>query len=206
MAFGCAIGLLLSAGCERTDAPSSPLQAADTTGGPRPSQVSWSPVFSLLEGGNQRATIRAPRMAQYETEDSTYALLTASRPARVHAQVFSTEGDSSATITANRVLYFDREGRFEAYDSVVVLTPEGKRLTTEHLTWTQDDRMLRTRRFVRIVTPTEVVQSNGLVADEDLDTYQIGRFTARVEVYDPPANAPPDTSARDSAAVSRRTP
>jgi LPS export ABC transporter protein LptC len=98
--------------------------------------------------------------------------------------VFSPEGDSSATITSNRMLYFDRDGRFEAYDSVVVVTPEGKRLTTEHLTWTQNDRMLRTRRFVRIVTPSEVVQGNGLVAEEDLDTYQIGRFTARVEVDD----------------------
>jgi len=37
---------------------------------------------------------------------------------------------------------------------------------------------------VRIRTPTEVVQGNGLVADEDLETYQLGRFSAEVEVND----------------------
>lgn len=175
----CTLLMVATSGCgDDRSSRSSPV-ATDTTTGPVPEQVSWDPVFTLMEDGDQRAILRAPRMEQYETEDSTYALLDGT-PGRVHAQVFDAAGDSSATITANRVLYFDRQGRFEAFDSVVVVTPEGKRLTTEHLTWSQGDRSLRTRRFVRIVTPSEVVQGNGLVADEDLDTYRIGRFTARV--------------------------
>lgn len=140
----------------------------------------------MMERGQRRAVLQAPRMEQYATEDSSYALLLSTPDRRVVAQVFTAEGDSSATITADRMLYFDRDSRFEAYDSVVVVTPDAKRLTSEHLTWSQADRKLRTRRFVRIVTPTETVQGNGLVADETLDTYQIGRFTAEVDVDDEP--------------------
>lgn len=115
---------------------------------------------------------------------------------RVVAYVFE-EGDSSAVITAERMLYFADEGRFEAFGDVEVHTVDRKRLSSEQLTWNQNTRKLRTRRFVRIVTPTEDVQGNGLVADENLDTYQIGRFTADVDVDD-------EASGNGSASGSQR--
>ena len=121
-------------------------------------------------------------MEQYRSEDSTYSIWRSlSDTNRVHSYVFE-EGDSSATITADSVVYYNQEGRFEAYGDVVVVTQEGRRLESEYLTWDQFDRKIRTRRFVNITTPTETVRGNGLVADEDLETYQIGEFTAEVDV------------------------
>lgn len=157
--------------------------APDTTDPRTPTQVSWDVRFTMMDAGRRRAIFTAGRMEQFETEDSTYSVLhRASDSVRVRTYVFNEQGDSSATITANRVVLFDDEGRYEAYGDVVVTTPNGKRLSSEHLTWEQQDRTIRTRRFVRIVTPTEVVQGNGLVADENLDTYQIGQVRAEVEV------------------------
>ena len=101
---------------------------------------------------------------------------------RVTAYLFDTEGDSSATLTADRVLYFDREKRFEAEGRVVVITIEDKRLESERLVWLEDERKVRTESFVSIVSPTEQVQGYGLVADEDLKNYQIGRFSAQMTV------------------------
>lgn len=122
-------------------------------------------------------------MEQYRSEDSTYSVWsTVSDSSRVHSYVFDEEGDSSATITADSVVFYNEDGRFEAYDNVIVQTVEGRRLESEHLTWNQFDRKIRTRRFVHITTPTEDVRGNGLVADEDLATYQIGEFTAEVDV------------------------
>jgi LPS export ABC transporter protein LptC len=138
--------------------------------------------FTIREGGNPRASIRADRMEQYRQDDSTYSVWrTLSDTARVRSQVYE-EGDSSATIIADSVVYYSEDARFEAYGNVVVETVENRRLESEHLTWHQFDRTIRTRRFVHITTPTEDVRGNGLVADEDLDTYQIGEFTAEVEV------------------------
>ncbi len=123
-------------------------------------------------------------MEQYRTDDSTYSVWrTLSDTARVRSQVYE-EGDSSATIIADSVVYFSEDGRFEAYGDVVVETVEDRRLESEYLTWYQFDRTIRTPRFVHITTPTEDVRGNGLVADEDLETYQIGEFTAEVDVDD----------------------
>jgi LPS export ABC transporter protein LptC len=199
------VAVLLSLGlvlvnCEHRARGPGP--AADTTSGPVPRQVSFDAVFRVTRGDQPRSTMHAERMEQYETEDSTYTLLESpSATRRVQVYVFGASGDSSATITADRVYIYNRENRFEAYGNVVVETRDDRTLWSEHLTWNEADRKIRTRRFVRIRTPTERVQGTGLVADEDLDTYSIGRFTAQVEVDDDAESAgpggpttPPDTS------------
>lgn len=172
-----------AAGCEYRSRSQGPA-GLDSLQAAGPSQSTWNARFSMRENGRRRAAIRAEKMEQYQTPDSTYSVWrTLSDTARVWSYVFE-EGDSSATIIADSVAYFSDEGRFEAYGDVVVRTVEGRRVESEHLTWHQFDRKIRTRRFVEITTPTEIVRGNGLVADEDLETYQIGKFTAQVEVDD----------------------
>jgi LPS export ABC transporter protein LptC len=174
--------LLFGGGCKhRTGA--SDQSSVESEEGPTPKHVSWDAQFTMSEGGHPRAAIAAPRMEQYRTSDSTYSVWRSMNDTtRVRLYLFDAEGDSSATLTADSLVFQDRKGLLDAYRNVVVVTESNKRLQTEHLVWRQADRKIRTRRFVRIWTPTEVVQGNGLVADEDLETYQLGRFEAEVEV------------------------
>jgi hypothetical protein len=149
-------------------------------------------------------------MEQYDRGDSTFALLAglpdsvrvgspdSTRPPsdrtsqRVTAWLFDAEGDSSAVLTADSLIYYDRQGQFDAFGDVLVVTQDRKRLRSSFLTWDEADRKIRTDRFVRITTPSERVEGYGLVADENLDTYQIGRFTAQVALDD--SDAPADTT------------
>ncbi|MFB6249177.1 MAG: LPS export ABC transporter periplasmic protein LptC [Salinibacter sp.] len=168
-------------GCEYRSR-TGPAVPTDSAQGQTPSQKTWDATFTLSEKGRRRAIIRAARMDQYSTDDSTYSIWrTLSDTGRVRSYIFE-KGDSSATITADSVVYYPKEGRFEAYGNVVVQTTEGRRLESERLTWNQFDRKIRTQRFVHITTPTQDVRGNGLVADEDLESYQIGEFSAKVEV------------------------
>lgn len=175
-------GGLLTGGCEhRTRSGDS--DPDSSTQGPTPKHVSWDAEFAMSEAGKPRAVLRAPRMEQYQTKDSTYSVWRSMEDtARVHVYLFDEEGDSSATVTADSLVFQDQKGVLDAYRDVVVTTQDNNRLESEHLTWYQADRTIRTRRFVRIRTPSEVVQGNGLVADENLETYQLGRFSAEVDV------------------------
>lgn len=176
--------LFVGGGCEHRTRSGSPEGSASKEG-PTPKHVSWDAQFTMSEGGRSRAVLKAPRMEQYRVGDSTYSVWRSMNDtARVRVYLFDEQGDSSATVTADSLVFQDQKGILDAYRNVVVVTKSNKRLNTEHLTWEQDDRKIRTKRFVRIRTPTEVVQGNGLVADEDLKTYQLGRFSAEVEVDD----------------------
>ena len=189
------VGLMLvAASCERrAETPTMDDIRAEGA----PDQESWGVHFYVTQVpiGSSESRIRvemiADYMAQYENEDSTYQLLRGhpdSLDRRVTAYLFDTEGDSSATLTADRVLYFDREKRFEAEGGVVVVTSENKRLESERLVWFEDERKVRTESFVSIVSPQEQVQGYGLVADEDLKNYEIGRFSAQVTVEEEEPN------------------
>lgn len=92
----------------------------------------------------------------------------------------------SATIRADRIVYRDAAGRFDARGQVVVTTASGKRLEGEHLTWHEEEGRITTPGFVEITTPTDRIQGYGLRADENLDSYQLGRVTGQVTVEDPP--------------------
>lgn len=178
----CCLVAGLLAGCERQAAPPT-MEAVRSEGAP--DQESWDVRLAVSEDGVPRAYLEAPYLARYERRDSTFSLLQSppdSLAGRVTAQLFDEAGDASATVRADRLFYYDRERRFEAQGNVVVITPEGKRLESEHLAWREDERRVRTPGFVRITTPTERIQGYDLVADEDLDNYRIARVTGEVTV------------------------
>lgn len=191
LAFSLVGILLVGAGCEhRKRSEGSTSADVDTSRRSLPKHVSWDAEFTMLEEGRRRAILKAPRMEQYTASDSSYSVWHSKRDTvRVRAFLFDPEGDSSATLTADSLVFEDGKGRLNAYGNVVVVSQSNKRLQSEHLVWKQADRTIRTRRFVRIVTPKEVVQGNGLVAQEDLETYQIGRFAAEVDIENKDENS-----------------
>lgn len=156
-----------------------------------PKQESWDVRFSVSETGLgqeeslPRMQIVSDYMATFETADSTYTLMRGdpdSTGNRVLAVLFGAAGDTSATVTSDRMIYFDSERRFEARGQVLVVTPADKLLETEHLHWNEADRKVRAPGFARITTPSERVQGYQLLADEDLTTYTLARVTGQVTV------------------------
>lgn len=176
--WGIALVVLL-AGCTResdTIPPGVPLEDV-------PDQETWDVALSLSMDGQARALVRAPYLARYERADSTFARFgpTADDTGRVAVQVYD-EGQPTATVESDRLLYFDDERRFVAEGRVIVQTETGKTLRSESLTWDEAERSLRTDGFVRITTPTERLQGYRLVADEGLETYTLARITGQVTV------------------------
>ncbi|NNF04414.1 MAG: LPS export ABC transporter periplasmic protein LptC, partial [Rhodothermales bacterium] len=101
---------------------------------------------------------------------------------RVRVDLFDESGDSSAVVFADRITYFERERRFDARGGVQAHTPDDKHLFSEHLSWSEADRRIRTPGFVRIRMPDRTLSGYGLTADEDLQNYSIARASGAVEV------------------------
>ena len=122
-------------------------------------------------------TTSADYVVWFDEPDSTWQRLS-SIDHPVQIVLFDSAGVASATVNAELVRYFDEDRRFVAEGAVVIETSENRRLETEWLEWRESERMVRTPRFVAITAPDEEVRGVGLVAAEDLSTYQIGRFEA----------------------------
>lgn len=172
--------LLLLTGCERRASQSASIEAVRAEG--EPVQESWAMRYDVLEAGQPRVQMEAGYMARYEHEDSTYLYLqpvdTTDRQVLIH--LYDDQGDSSATVTADRVRYYEDDDRFVARGDVLVVTKQGKRLLSEHLVWNEASREVTTPGYVHIISPDETIQGYGLVADEDLDTYTLSNVTGHV--------------------------
>lgn len=190
------IGLLLfmvgAIGCEHRAPTSAVLETVDDEGR-QPDQESWDATFDVSEGGLPRLRVRAPYMARYALDDSTYTHLrtdpsrsdtTQQRAPEVIAYIFNTEGDSSATITAREMYYYDMSSRFEAKGNVVVISADGERLETEFLIWLEAEHLVRAPSFATLTTPTRRLQGYELVADENLENYEWKRLTGEFVIED----------------------
>ena len=123
----------------------------------------------------RRLELIADYVAWHETEREKYQLLkSVTNP--VVVQLYDANGDTSATVMAREMRYYDAESRLEASGDVKVFTKDDTQLATDALQWREQDHTIRTDRFVRITSPTEDVQGFGLIADEGLETYQLAAF------------------------------
>lgn len=182
LALGLAV--LLFAGCTRRGGDAIP---SDVVLEDVPDQETWDVTLALSMDGHRRALVRAPYLARFEHEDSTFARFgpaAAHDTTRVSVDVFDEAGEPTANVEADRLTYYDSDRRFLAEGRVVVQTETGKTLRSEELTWDEAAGRLRTDGFVRITTPEEQLQGYRLDADENLDTYTLARITGQVRVED----------------------
>jgi hypothetical protein len=169
-----------------------------------PSSESWDVSFFVTEtdlgaeGSRPRLHMRAAYMATFD-DDSTYTILEGAPPADGGAQVSATifdkgTGDTSAVVIADRILYLDRDRRFDASGNVLVQATGHRTLHSERLMWDERSRTVRAPGFVRIETPRERLTGYNLDADEDLDNYRVERVTGEAQIDDE-EEAPQSTDA-----------
>lgn len=151
-----------------------------------PDQESWGAVLRLDEGGRPRLVLEAPYLARYDRRDSLFTRLGpdpgGGDTARVHVSLFDAAGAPSASVRADRLTYYDGEGRFVAEGGVVVTTAGSRRLESDRVAWDEAERRLRADGRFRFTSPAERVQGVGLVAAEDLSRYTFRQASGELKV------------------------
>lgn len=97
-------------------------------------------------------------------------------------ELFDTTLNVETTLTARYARYYETRGTILIRDSIVVVNRKGERLQTEELVWNQNVQKFYTEKFVKIITPTQVMYGDGLEANEDFSWYTIKNPKGIVEV------------------------
>ena len=176
------------AGCAR---PSGEGTLSEAELADLPAQESWGVELQRSEGGVPRVVLRAPYLARYERPDSTVVRLgpdtaggdtAGGDTARVRVAIYDEAGAPTATLTADRLDYRDRQQEFVATGRVVVTTEGGRRLESERVVWNEAAKSLRADGLFRFTSPTERIQGYGLRASENLSRYTFTRARGELEV------------------------
>jgi len=162
-ALTCAIALVGAVACSQKKQPPiaahSPL--ADSA-----DQVMYGARFNLTDKGLQRAQLQAD--TAYFFEDNTRIELE-----KVHTTFFTATGAKNAVLTSERGRFNSRTNNMVARRTVVVVSEDGRRLTTPELNYNQQTNEIASDSAFVMTEPNRRVEGIGFRSDPDMKNIRI---------------------------------
>lgn len=135
-----------------------------------PAQESWNVTLTLSESGQQKASVSAGHAAEFHEGGKKRTV--ADEGITVSISNSQEEGGQPTIMTAGRAIIHDNQD-IEAFDNVVIRSASGTVVTTDSVTRTHADHMLRSRALVTIKRPGETIRGTGFESDESMKKYRI---------------------------------
>ena len=129
-------------------------------------QVMYGARFNLTDMGLQRAQLEAD--TAYFFEDNTRIEL---EP--VHTTFFTATGAKDAVLTAQRGTYNSRTTAMVARKNVVVVSEDGRRLTTQELLYNQQRNEISSDSAFVMTEPNRRLEGIGFRSDPNMKNIQI---------------------------------
>ncbi|MBA2459585.1 MAG: LPS export ABC transporter periplasmic protein LptC [Gemmatimonadales bacterium] len=144
------------AGCEETGArPTATLQAPDSA-----DQVLEGFSHYVTNEGVRRTRVEADTAYFYESSQVTELK-------NIKVIFYDLKGEESSTLTSKRGTYSWQDGSMEANDDVLVVSPDGRRLTTEVLRYDNATNTIATDQRFNFDRGTEHLEGNSFRSDPD---------------------------------------
>jgi LPS export ABC transporter protein LptC len=159
----CALAIVLAAACSQKKQPPvathSPL--ADSA-----DQVMYGMRFVLTDKGLNRALLESD--TAYFFDENTRIELE-----KVHTTFFTAAGAKNALLTSDRGRYNSRTNNMVARHNVVVVTEDGRRLTTPELNYNQQINQISSDSAFVLTEPNRRLEGVGFRSDPDMKNIQI---------------------------------
>ena len=144
------------AGCEETGArPTTTVEAADSA-----DQVLEGFSHYVTNDGIRRSRVEADTAYFYEATQITNLT-------NLKVTFYDLKGAESSTLTAKRGVYRWQDGSMEANDKVTVVSPDGRRLSTERLRYDNASNQISTDRHFTFDRGEEHLEGNSFRSDPD---------------------------------------
>jgi LPS export ABC transporter protein LptC len=154
-------------------------------------QVMYGARFNLTDKGLQRAQLLAD--TAYFFEDNTRIELE-----KVHTTFFTATGAKNAVLTSERGRFNSRTNNMVARRNVVVVSEDGRRLTTPELNYNQQTNEISSDSAFVMTEPNRRVEGIGFRSDPDMKNIRILKgasgIARGVSTQPAPVPAPPASS------------
>ncbi len=129
-------------------------------------QVMWGARFNLTDRGLQRAELFAD--TAFFFNDNTRVELQ-----HVTTTFYTTAGAKSAVLTSRNGTYTSRNGGMVARKDVVVVSEDGRRLTTQELAYDQIKNEISSDSAFVLTEPNRTLQGIGFRSDPSLNNVRV---------------------------------
>lgn len=154
--------VLAAAACSDTGVRPTTLASAPDSA----DQVLYKMSTKIHNGGILRSFVEADSAFLYARSQLTDLR-------KFTARFLDENGNLKSTLTADRGLYQDYAGKLDARGNVVVVSTDGRRLTTEHLIYDKSANQITSDTAFVYNSPSEHATGNGFVSDVEFKNLRI---------------------------------
>lgn len=159
--------------CSNPDAIVQAMGSDDTLSG----IIADSVVFYRSDSGVINLELHTPRMVRMETEDDIMEF-----PLGFDVIMYD-KGEKTTELHADHGKQYGKQQLIEAWGNVVVQNfSSNETMYSDKFFWYQEQKLIRTRSHVRIVTPDKQIEADSLVAQEDFSEYTMYSGSALLDV------------------------
>jgi LPS export ABC transporter protein LptC len=150
-------------------------------------QIMFGANFALTHEGMNRARLKAD--TAYFFDDNTRVELE-----NVHTTFFNAVGAQDAVLTSRRGTHNTRLGNMVARENVVVVSQDGRRLTTSHLVYDQPRNEISSDSAFVMTEPNRRLEGIGFKSDPDMNNIRILKGASGMARSIPTSPAPGSSS------------
>ena len=158
--------VLVVALCAACDTKKQPPVAAHSPLADSADQVMYGARFRLTDGGVARALLHAD--TAYFFDDNTRAELE-----KVNTTFFNSTGAKDAVLTSRRGTYNSRTRNMVARKDVLVVSEDGRRLTTSELVYNEQRNEISSDSAFVMTEPNRQIAGVGFRSDPNMNNIQI---------------------------------
>lgn len=135
-----------------------------------PSQESWNSVITFTDSGKTKAILWAGHLRKYDEKRETFL------DQNIKVDFFDQKEVHTTTLTAKNGRVDESTNNLFASDSVVVFS-DSVTIKTEEMMWRNKDRKIVSDKYVKVISPKEIIEGYGFESDQSLKNYIIYNIT-----------------------------
>jgi LPS export ABC transporter protein LptC len=146
-----------------------------------PTESSTNLNVLSTDSGMLEFRLRAPLMDHYVIGvEDPYSEF----PNGVYIEHYTKDGKVKSTIKADYAIRYEKTKKMEAKKHIVIVNENGETLTTDHLTWDEEKKRIKSDTHVEIKTKREIILGTGMEANEDFSEWEILNVTGTIPLPD----------------------
>lgn len=135
-----------------------------------PSQESWKSIVTFTDSGKTKAVLWAGHLRKYNEKRETLL------DQNIKVDFYDQKEVHTTTLTSKNGRVDESTNNLFAKDSVVVYS-DSVTIKTEEMMWRNKDRKIVSDKFVKVISPKEVIEGYGFESDQSLRNYIIYKIT-----------------------------
>jgi LPS export ABC transporter protein LptC len=138
--------------------------------GEMPSQESWNSTVTFSDSGKIRAILWTGHLQKFDEKRETIM------DENLKVDFYNSEQIKTTTLTSKKGRVDEISNDLYAIDSVIVFS-DSVTIKTQEMMWRNKDKKIVSDKFVRVISPQEIIEGYGFESDQNLKNYVIYNIT-----------------------------